>query len=200
MQVAEIKIAREQAAELYRKYQEHRHYQTDVDADIARAYKEIARGKVVIRALESIRLAGLKEGGLPKLAIAPADAVACRCERSWNGEATMDARDPRAGWRHTEAENWRIERSFIHFPRDSFPRYPGHERTPRGVALVPPVPLHLRPKRGLANYHILWEAEWTRIPPHDPFLLRRIGKSDMWVVCAAWDLTEVERAALATRI
>ena len=83
MQVAEIKIAREQAAELYRKYQEHRHYQTDVDADIARAYKEIARGKVVIRALESIRLAGLKEDGLPKLAIAPADAVACRCERSW---------------------------------------------------------------------------------------------------------------------
>lgn len=36
--------------------------------------------------------------------------------------------------------------------------------------------------------------------PKDPYLLRRIGKGDMWLVVAAWDLTEVERAALATRL
>ena len=62
------------------------------------------------------------------------------------------------------------------------------------------MPIHLRPKRGLANYHVLWEAEWTPSPPRDPFLLRRIGKADLWLVVAQWDLTEVERAALATRV
>lgn len=52
----------------------------------------------------------------------------------------------------------------------------------------------------MAKYHILWEAEWAPIPPRDPMLLRRIGEADLWVVVAHWDLTEVERAALATRI
>jgi len=65
---------------------------------------------------------------------------------------------------------------------------------------VPLIPVHLRPKRGLANYHILWEAEWRRLPPVDPLLIRRLGKGDLWVVVAAWDLTEVERAAIAARM
>ena len=64
---------------------------------------------------------------------------------------------------------------------------------------MPVIPVHLRPRRGLQNYHVLWEAEWERIPPRDPMLLRRIGRGDMSLVVAAWDLTEVERAALATR-
>jgi len=66
--------------------------------------------------------------------------------------------------------------------------------------MVPLVPVHLRPKRGLANYHVLWEAEWERIVPRDPLLLRQIGRGDMWLVVAQWDLTEVERAALSARI
>ena len=67
-------------------------------------------------------------------------------------------------------------------------------------APLPGIPLHLRPKRGLENYHILWEAEWERRPPGDPMLLRRIGKSDAWLVVAAWDITPVEQAVLATRM
>lgn len=88
-------------------------------------------------------------------------------------------------------------RNVFSWPAGSF-RYLPHRW--RATALVPTPPLNLRPKRGLANYHVLWEAEWTRIVPHDPLLLRRIGRSDMWVVVAAWELTPVERAALATRI
>ena len=30
--------------------------------------------------------------------------------------------------------------------------------------------------------------------------LRRIGKADLWLVVAQWDLTEVEKAALSTRV
>jgi hypothetical protein len=65
--------------------------------------------------------------------------------------------------------------------------------------VVPLVPIHLRPRRALGAYHILWEAEWKRVPPVDPMLLRRIG-GDIWLVVAAWDLTEVERAAMQTRL
>src|SRR5258708_4807132 len=49
------------------------------------------------------------------------------------------------------------------------------QSTHEAEAIVPLVPVHLRPKRGLENYHILWEAEWTRVVPRDPMLLRRIG-------------------------
>ena len=65
---------------------------------------------------------------------------------------------------------------------------------------MPLVPIDLRPKRGLANYHILWEAIWQNVPPVDPLLLRRVGPGDLWIVVAAWDLTEVEQAALAARV
>lgn len=94
-------------------------------------------------------------------------------------------------------------RQHIDFPADSFPEPPHRGRNfgwARARAVVPLVPLDLRPKRGLANYHVLWEAVWEPAPPVDPMLLRRIGQGDLWVVCAAWDLTEVERAALAARI
>ena len=36
------------------------------------------------------------------------------------------------------------------------------------------------------------------IPDHT--LLRRIGKADLWLVVAAWELTLVEQAALAARV
>jgi hypothetical protein len=36
--------------------------------------------------------------------------------------------------------------------------------------------------------------------PVDPFLLRRIGSADLWLVVASWELTAVEVAALATRV
>ena len=67
-----------------------------------------------------------------------------------------------------------------------------------GLAIVPIVPLHLRPKFNLSNYSILWEADWTAVP-HDPLLLRQL-KGDLWIVLAAWDLTEVERAVLSQRV
>jgi hypothetical protein len=65
---------------------------------------------------------------------------------------------------------------------------------------LPLVPLPLRPKRALTNYHVLWEAEWRRAVPVDPLLLRRLGKGDLWLVVAQWDLTPVEVAALSTRV
>jgi hypothetical protein len=89
------------------------------------------------------------------------------------------------------------------FPADSFPmNWDGKRRTGRSEhsAQVPSVPLTLKPKRGLASYFILWEANWEPEPARDPYLLRRLGRGDLWLVLAHWELTEVERAALSTRV
>lgn len=90
---------------------------------------------------------------------------------------------------------------YVHFPAGAFPAPPHLRRNwSRVQAITPLIPIDLRPKRGLENYHVLWEAVWHPAPPVDPMLLRRIGEADLWVVLAAWDLGEVERAALAARI
>lgn len=195
MDVSAIAIDKERAADLYRKYQTHRHYETDIDREIKRAYKEIAKGGVVIQAIEAIKHAGLNGQGLPKLALAGATATHCYIERRRNG--SMEMRD--TDWRRRSKKNvFEYAISSFDFPGGTFAHDGMWARTSH-KAIVPIIPIHLRPKRGLENYHILWEADWQDIPV-DPYLLRRLGKGDLWLVCAAWDLTDVERAAMATRV
>lgn len=190
METTPITLDRDVARSLYRKYREHLHYSTPIDHEIMRAYQLIAQGRLIIKALESITTAGVGEDGLPKLAIARATAEKCflrhaspdgSCEMSCSGK-----------WSRS---NERFGNRF-QFARGSFPAF----KKWNAEAILPPVPLHLRPARGLANYHVLWEAQWTRTPPADPYLLRRIGIGDMWLVVAMWNLTPVERAALQARL
>lgn len=202
MQTALIEIDRGKARELYREYRKSVHYSKPIDRECMRAFQLLSQGRLIIRALDSVKLAGLKtegvDAGFPKLALCRADAVSCKVEMSANGSMVMHAGSitPRSrGWRQGGG-TMQSGNCFV-FEAGSFPAPRGRWR---GEALLPVPPLHLRPKRGLASYHVLWEAEWTRIAPSDPFLLRRIGRSDMWLVCAQWELTAVEKAALATRI
>jgi hypothetical protein len=190
METTKLEMPRAEARRLYREYRKHQHYSTPMDAEIRRAYQLLAQGRLIIQAIESVKQAGLGPDGFPKLALCRADRPACRISMHGNGSATMFADDlPRAGKAAASLS--------LSFPSGAF----GSSTNWRNArAILPPVPLHLRPRRGLANYHILWEAEWTPVPPRDPYLLRRIGRSDMWLVVAMWDLTEVERAALAARI
>lgn len=180
------------ARELWQKYQTHKHYQTPQDAQIAAIYKRIAQGHTVIRALESIRTAGMNADGLPKLAICRADMPECwfSAEPSGGGSCRFGERHPGHRSRKTVRMDWpgitrRVD------PADKW----RHD----WCATVPLIPVDVRPRRALANYHILWEAEWTKRYPIDPYLLRRIG-GDAWLVLAAWDLTEVERAVMAQQV
>lgn len=194
MQTEVIKIDRVRARALYRDYKKHLHYSTPIDRECMRAYQLLAQGRTVIKALESIVAAGLNEKGLPKLAIARADATACTLlGRVSEGSATMTSE--KDAWRRNNA----APSKWFDFPAGSFPGL-AVDAWQKTIALSPGIPGHLRPRRGLENYHILWEAEWSKVVPRDPFLLRRIGQADLWLVVAAWELTEVERAALATRI
>lgn len=193
MQTQPITLDRVKARELWRDYRRHQHWSAPIDDEVRRAYQAIAQGKLVIRALDSIRAAGLNEERLPRLAIARADAHYCWLRPERDGGAAFCGSEEAAGW-----SGRRMTRQRITFPAGTFPGLATQRWRPR--AIVPQVPLPLRPKRGLANYHVLFEAEWALVPPVDPMLLRRVGEADLWVVMAAWDLTEVERAALAARV
>lgn len=202
MQTLTVALDRTEARRLYREYRKHQHWSAPIDREIQRAYQFLARGLTIIQALASVAAAGVKtegeDAGFPKLALCRADAIACTAQMSHDGACSMSADDYRA--RHSRARGWEVmqSRNLVAWPAGSFSRPPAARW--RATALVPSAPLHLRPKRGLSNYSILWEAEWTKIPPHDPLLVRRIGKGDLWLVVAAWNLTPVERATLATRI
>jgi hypothetical protein len=195
-----VKVPRDEALKLYQQYKSHAAYSEPFDWEIQRTYRLLSKGKVIIKALESIKAAGLNRDFLPKLALTVATAKHCRLLRYQNGSFQMT---PRTNSPRSEKNLYYFRNNTFRFPAESFPMdWSGNHRTTRSEheALVPIIPIHLRPKRGLANYSILWEAEWERVPPRDPYLLRRIGKADLWVVMASWELTEVERAVLSTRV
>lgn len=190
METHPIQMDRIEAGKLLRKYQEHRAYSTPADEEIMRIYRAISKGKVVVAALAEIVKAGADERGLPKLAIARADTKTCFLRMGHDGAARMSSRD----------NNWwgrRAHSSDFDFDADTFAR---RRSAAYFRSIVPLIPPDIRPRRGLANYHILFEAEWSREVPVDPILLRRLGKADMWIVLGAWDLTPVERAVLAGRV
>jgi hypothetical protein len=196
MDTQTLTVDRKEAAEMFRKYQEHRHYSTPIDLEIQRVYDAMAKGRVIVRAIASIAAAGLNDEGLPKLAIIRSDAKTCHLYMRHDGGARFSTQQ-------RTQDNHR--RCYIDMPPGSFAE--SRRRHMYFAAQAPLVPIHLRPKprRGnpqgaLANYHTLFEAEWTKIPPKDPLLLRRVGLGDLWIVCAAWDLTEVERAVLMGRM
>lgn len=187
MQTATIEFDRTEAQAAYKLYREHRGAHTKEDAEISRIYYQIAKGGKVIRAHESIRAAGLDADGLPKLAMIRADVkrIVYKCGYLDHDRAAvfMDAANPRemaacsvkCRWSGIQdTKRWRAE------------------------AMVPMIPVHLRPSDALDKYHILWEADWKKVPV-DPMLLKRLS-GDAWLVVAAWDLTAVEQAVLAGRL
>lgn len=183
-------VDRAEARALYRKYREHQHYAKPIDREIQRTYQLIAQGRLVIRAINGIIHAGLNEQHLPKLAIVRADAPECVWIPNAMGGGTFNMER----WPRNNAAQSRT----IRIPNHAWPAVATVRF--RYQAQTPLIPIHLRPKRGLENYHILFETEWTRAVPIDPILLRRIGRADLWMVVAAWDLTEIEQAALAARV
>lgn len=187
METTRIDMDPAKARELYRAYKAHRHYSEPIDWEVQRTYQLLAQGKLVIKALESIVAAGVDAQGRPKLAITRADAKAIRAGIDSRHRVWMLPEGPLSDW------DGRLQGQRFNFV------IPGAKASSGLQAIVPTIPLFLRPKRGLANYHILWEADWQEVP-HDPMLLRRIGKGDLWLVCAHWDLTDVERAALQSRV
>lgn len=180
-----VKVDKAVAHAALQEYRKHRAAATPEDEAIMRAYKEITRGRVVVQAIASVRAAGWNKDWMPALALTRADVRQCAFQAG-HASAVEFYDDINRGYRR---------RSSI-VVRDMPPRPQGAPW--RGAAAVPLVPLPLRPKAALDNYHILWEADWSQAPV-DPLLLRKL-QGDLWLVLAAWELTAVERAVLEQRV
>lgn len=181
MNVEKLQMDKDQARDLWRRYQESRAGMTPNDRAIAAIYKRIAQGRLVIRALASITSAGVGADGLPKLAIMRADQRKVQCS-NWNGTVIFRSLD------RSNATDRNIK----------VPIEGALSSTRDRIADVPLIPVHLRPRKAIEKYHVLWEADWNQYPT-DPYLLRRFG-ADAWLVVAAWDLTDVERAVMSTQL
>lgn len=197
---ARITTNPQHARQLLRQYREAKGPRTDADKAIMSAFRAIARGQVVIQAAESIRKAGWGADGFPKLAMTRANAERCvvSCSSSGTAIAFHDA-SSRAGYVRAR---YRVENMP---PRENTPyEQPAWSSrrwaVERAEALVPLIPLPHRPQHNLRNYWILWEAVWQPArAPRDPLLLRHL-EGDLWLVLAAWDLTDVERAVIEQRV
>ena len=194
MNLATLQIDQHEARQRLTEYTNAiRHERNAEDEAIAAAYRAAARGLPVISLSAAITAGGWFDNGLPRIAIARADANRCQVQWfSWPTRLTYS--DEHATGRNTTAL---VGDSTINVPMAAMP---AGRQVYRGTTVVPPVPPRHRPKRGrIGRYHILWEVEeWTPTPPYDPALLRHI-RGDLWAVLATWDLTEIERHVLAQR-
>lgn len=199
MDLATLDVPRDEARA---KYLEYRHAITERhDAElaaIAAGYRAISRGHQVIDLADTLRAGGTvavpqrygSDAHLPALAVARAEDRFATCMTSDTGAVTFQA---------VVREDRRLrttQRKDLAFPAGTIPglshSYGRHQ------AVVPIIPPGLRPARGLAKLHILWEAEWTPIPPTDPALLRHL-RGTLYAVLAVWDLTPLEQAVLGHR-
>lgn len=177
---------------------------TAEDDAIAAGYRAAARGLPLIKLSETIAAGGWFDNGLPRLAIARADATQARVNvTGWsNGTCELVYRSADgevSDWAPVRAAHVGRHGVVVHLPVPAPPSPRPHWG--RGQTVVPIVPPRFRPRRRrrLHNLHVLWEVEqWDPTPPVDPALLRHV-RGDLWAVLAVWDLTPLERAVLAAR-
>jgi hypothetical protein len=170
MNVSTITMPKEKALAAYREYRAHA--RTAQDRAIMTGYRAIAKGRAIINPREAILKAGFDHLCRPLLAIARADSAR---QSYWVHSS---------GGRFEGQPGWRFE---MPIPKElTYKTY---------RAQVPLIPPGIRPgDTQLRHYWILWEADWEAAPV-DPLLLKKLS-GDLYVVLAAWDLTDLERAAM----
>src|SRR5690242_8174925 len=95
MHTERITVSQAEATAMWQKYQSHRNNLGPLDEEIRKIYQMISKGRMIVRALESIRTAGLGPDKLPLLAIARADQPNCFLRTTMDGGGVMEAaRDP----------------------------------------------------------------------------------------------------------
>ncbi len=213
MNVTTLAVSKAEAETMYREY---RDAQKTHDEAYVRDIRVLAghmrHGRVVLDVYQAAREAGLNERFDPRIAICRADYRKAFFEKfldntsrftghenwDWHGEPTGTARRSRVGQHGAYVDD-------TFFPVGTYAAWPRDERRDiiRQVLVttVPTIPPRFLPRNALSNYYLLWEPEkWDAVtPPRDPMLLKRVSPN-MFVVLAAWELTEIERAVLRGRI
>lgn len=173
---------------------------TAEDVAVIRSTKAILRGTRVIRLADAIKAGGVDSRGMPKLAVARADDayVKCRSRGHW---CEMVSADKKGDWISDYAKNrgsWHKRKHQVNPRGFDFNLAGAFVQTVEGEAMVPTIPpQHRVPANAAERFYVLFEAEWKHVPPTDPALLSPLG-GGLFAVVAVWDLTDVERAVLAT--
>jgi hypothetical protein len=136
----------------------------------------------------AIKAGGIRANFHPNLAIAQASAIKVHCIYSRNGNVEFRSDN-----------KWRDKKAVIEIKCCFKAWENGHWQLDL-EAPVPIIPPRLRPANLTDDYYILWEVDsWTQVPSRDPYLLKRLSPT-LFLVCAAWDLTDIEMAVMAGRI
>lgn len=168
-------------------------YKDPVYKDLQKVYNQVKNGQKVIDISKVIAKGGIHKDIKPKLAIAMVGLKKIICTYYEDGSVT-----------YSEKNDW-SRRSKINdvILTHCLPVWKSGQQWVNKQTLeapVPPVPPRFLPKKLTNDYFILWEVdEWKMVPPTDPYLLRRITKT-MFVVLAGWDLTDIEKSAMAGRM
>lgn len=200
--VPTITLPADEARERWREYRAAIKAGTEApgDREAAACFHQLAQGRVVLDLNAAMAHAGLQpDTGLPALAVAPAHVERVAFTWRWrNGTASAPVFSPaRDSWGSWDFDARRA--GVFRFEPDAIPNDWSHDVRRPWVAMLPSIPPRIRPRGQLERYHVLWEPVWEpSTAPIDPFLLRRLGSrtSRLFVVLAAWDLTDVERAVL----
>jgi len=159
--------------------------------DLKKVYNQIKGGKKLIDIKTVISFGGVNAKGQPNFAIASAFWDKVHCRYFENGTV----------WYRKE-NNWKTHPGDFNIS-ECLPKYnTGSEFSRMDLeALVPMIPPMYRPKVLTNDYFILWQVDAWKVnePSKDPFLLKRVTKN-MFVICAEWDLTDLELAIMKGRM
>jgi hypothetical protein len=177
------------ATEKYKEYlQASKTSRDKIYDDLKCVYYQIKKGKAVIDITKAIKAGGVKENWHPNLAIALASAKEVRCTYSKSGDVSF-----------RNSDHWKVRPGDIYL-KGGLPAWEKGAGDLELKAPVPIIPPRLRPVKITPDYYILWEVDsWTPMPSRDPYLLKRLSPT-LFLICAAWDLTDIEMAVMAGRI
>ncbi len=198
MQLPTIEMKKQEAREAFLDYRHAvRERHNAEDEALMRIYRHVSQGKMVLNIFEAIHAGGDDAKMLPRLAFVRADSKEVFVCRNPNGSAEFVAEQSYfTNWGRTYGQ--RDQKLLL--PEHSLPERILDEALPSrplsARAVAPVIPPALRPAHALRNYHLLWEADWKKMPvPRDPALLKHLG-GPFYAVVAMWDVTPVEAAVI----
>ncbi len=200
-------VEKEEALKKWREYctylKNHKDKADDTIRQLKDIYYQLSQGNQVIDIYQSMKIAGKNEFDQPRLAIIRADRKRVVFQKRADGAGAF--------WSHDVGRYGPSSNPQVAIPKETFnpwatrmvknewskSPYEYREMINRVLsAPVPIIPAEYRPDGQLHRYFIMWEVDkWENAPPRDPYLLRRIS-ANIFVVLAAWDLTELERAVM----
>jgi len=164
---------------------------SEYDKVLKRCYYAMSQGNKVIDLIQVMRGAGCNHLGEPRLAIMPADAKTCILDRKYSGGGLF--RRAGSAWNRSKLGEVALpEGTFVSWAHVN--NWEELRKFPNLKTSVPSIPAEIAGDKNLARYHVLWEVDqWTPMPPKDPLLLRRLGKT-MFAILAEWELSDLEYA------